>query len=188
MACSTYDKLSRSHFPTNWLVFSNIEPGSFTFLSQQQHLPTSWYFWLLLSVLVWPPCQPCASAQSAGHTTWFPGLHPAANRAVTVSHCPSGNRVWFACERVIQSPSVGSTIYDSSDLALRPAKPTSLTHNLASLASPPVASFERAAQVSSSQVVSPTNSLNMGGWMQKTFMLCLSLTYLNSLSNWPAPI
>ena len=46
VACSTYDKLSPPHFPTNWL-FTNIEPGSFTSLwpplSNHQHMLTSWY-------------------------------------------------------------------------------------------------------------------------------------------------
>ena len=62
VVCSTYDKLSPPHFPTNWL-FSNIEHCSFTSLwpplSNQQHMLTSWYSWLLLGAFL--SCQPCTS-------------------------------------------------------------------------------------------------------------------------------
>ena len=46
-----------------------------------------------------------------GHTTWFPGLYPAANRAVTMSHCPSGNTV---CVRMRASHPVTIRLQHSS--------------------------------------------------------------------------
>ena len=141
-------------FPS-FSLSSHIKWGSATSPPQQQ--PTSWYFWLLRSAFGWP---------GPRHTTWLAGLHPSANRTVTVSHCPCGNTAWFACESVASRRNLTSCAPPPHNLTLLP------TCRIV---------WNRASQTSSEQLTTQSR-----GWVQLHQLWVSYKKSLNSLS--PRPL